>query len=702
MKACQVQRCFLLSVALVASLRLVAEVDPVFKDGVTLPAGEPIVVWGRCSPGKNVRVSFRTDVKESVKADGDGCWRAVLEPSPVSSVGLDLVITEDGAGKTGRTVTVIRDVKVSKSSPDVLRVPNREDVTLADDVQIYLGERPSPVVRYAAEVLRDNLARVAGIRARVAVDGERPSIARTVISLGDNAFARASGIRLDGVPRDGYRLATAANRVYILGRDDPSADPAVVPASGAANFERGTLNGVYGFLEDFVGVRFYFPGELGTAFRKKEAIVVPSRNEIVAPVFSDRNLALTGGVFEPEMFQDGEDPKKDVNAVAFRQYLTYRLESRMTRGNHMGEGIVANMGKSHPEVHGMEFNRARNASSPRNWGVCYSCGKTWDRFYEETVAKWSSPDSVPDTRALGADFVDVVPVHGLRPCQCPDCRAHYNDDALPAGNGASEVIWGGTAKLAVRLAQAGFRTQRVRAMAYRPYSRVPVGVEIPDNVDVTLCNSGPWQKASPKLVEILDGYLDAWYEKLGRRKLALFSQSGKFGCYAAPDIPCQTPRAVAEYYAARTDRISGAALQLSADRWIYNYLNRYVFAHIGWKPKLDVEALLAEHDNLMFGAAAPEMAEIERTIEDKWIGGMVRYKVTDRLEYGPEGKATDGHWKDVYTPEVRERMGAVFSAAEGKLSAGSLELRRVKFFRELYLERMNRRAAGGDASKKES
>ena len=62
--------------------------------------------------------------------------------------------------------------------------------------------------------------------------------------------------------------------ILIAGLDDPKTDPARA-IGWALFFERGTLNGVIGFLERFCGMRFYFPGELGEVIPAKKELSLP-------------------------------------------------------------------------------------------------------------------------------------------------------------------------------------------------------------------------------------------------------------------------------------------------------------------------------------------------------------------------------------------------------------------------------------------
>ena len=100
--------------------------------------------------------------------------------------------------------------------------------------------------------------------------------------------------------RDGYAVEAAGDVVRIVGNDDDVSDvdaTAALPdeAPWQPCFRRGTLFGVYAFLERFAGVRMYFPGELGTCIPKAERIAVAEGRVEESPAFSVRRYGYADG-----------------------------------------------------------------------------------------------------------------------------------------------------------------------------------------------------------------------------------------------------------------------------------------------------------------------------------------------------------------------------------------------------------------------
>jgi hypothetical protein len=112
----------------------------------------------------------------------------------------------------------------------------------ASPYRIVIAREASPSERYAAEELQRFLEQITGARLPIATD-DTPLGDHEII-LGDNAHLRAAGGETD--------LAALGDEGYII-RTVP---PHLIIAGGRL---RGTMYGVYGFLEDHLGCRWFTP-----------------------------------------------------------------------------------------------------------------------------------------------------------------------------------------------------------------------------------------------------------------------------------------------------------------------------------------------------------------------------------------------------------------------------------------------------------
>jgi hypothetical protein len=137
-------------------------------------------------------------------------------------------------------------------------------------------------VELAARELRDYVKRATGAALVIekGKSGNGPAI-----SLGLTALAKGAGVTDQGIRPGGFRTVSQGENLFILGPD--TADGKKNATGGVST---GTLNGVYAFLEEQVGVRWLMPGEKGEFVPKLDALRLESIDETQAPGFARREL----------------------------------------------------------------------------------------------------------------------------------------------------------------------------------------------------------------------------------------------------------------------------------------------------------------------------------------------------------------------------------------------------------------------------
>jgi hypothetical protein len=475
------------------------------------------------------------------------------------------------------------------------------------------------------------------------------------------------------LPGDAYVIEAKGDVVRIVGNDDDIADvakAAFLPdeAPWQPCFRRGTLFGVYAFLERFAGVRMYFPGELGTCVPKVGRIAVPEGRIEEAPVFSVRRYGYADGPVAKELLEGMDE-------TAFKRLNWYRLRMETA---HLA---CCHGAKTH-------------CLSPETWDSIYTNACAVLAAVAGRPPYQNANNPVPHSPfPVPHQVFDAMPKDGFtwaRHCHCDWCAKNIPFSRTDTGF-ATDLVWRRTVELANRLA-ARFPWARVSQMSYIPYVRIPTN-DIPGNVDVFVARRGPWAEGTA-IGEREKGEVRDWHAKLGR-KVSLWNYPDKVDCWnlEMKDIPQLAPRAWASYYRAVAPHVTGAFAESESDRWIYNYLNYYVFSRICWNPEADVEAILAEHHRLMFGAAAQEMAEFFDTLESCWMK-VVSHPFDTPLGPGVCKAPTEEElWTKIYSQEVLARLDALLSAAEAKVARASLEARRIALFRREFLAQLWQRFA---------
>ena len=501
-----------------------------------------------------------------------------------------------------------------------------------------------------------------------------PAAGHVSIVLGTNGWSAAAGLHPETLRRDGFHIRVKDGRIYIAGCDSTLSDPENVNFLGEEcmwqpQFERGTLFGVYAFLERFAGCRFYFPGELGTILPRKASLEIPETDISEEPDFTVRRYG----------YQDGEVPPEMLGGLTEREFK--RLNFYRLRGeteyipccHGQNKLFIPQRFPDHPEFRQLDPDGKRcppaDAGNERpTCSINQLCQSSiWEEIYKDAKSYFSGePASVRKIPALDGNgyawgrnasarkYLDVMPHDGARRCMCEKCTAAYKDSEE---NYAADLIWRKIADTAQRLKDDGLKGH-LTMMAYFPYASTPK-FDLPDNIDVMVARQGPWCWRAPSVFAAHEKGIREWNQKLGH-KVWLWN-------YA--------------YYKAEKDLIFGAFAESEAERWLYQYLNYYIFAKVAWNNAVDVDALLDEHYALMFGAGAAEMKTFFDILEDCWVG-----RVTGNLRETPMGPACVKPgpfelWADIYSPAVMKRLDGLLAAAAGKVDAGSLEARRVALMR---------------------
>ncbi|NLF94544.1 MAG: hypothetical protein GX564_11725, partial [Oligosphaeraceae bacterium] len=183
---------------------------------------------------------------------------------------LPLLLAMLGCNTVGR-----KDINIGRQNAASLTAVN---------CTIVLAPGTSPTAKFAAAELQSFLSQILGGEIPVsATPGSGPNL-----FVGFSEHTARIGLDPTVLVRDGFFLRSSGQDCYLAGIDDPQMDPEfAINRSGVwiNLYERGTLFAVYDFLERFAGVRFYFPGELGTIVPQQSPLRIPEHSIVEKPDF---------------------------------------------------------------------------------------------------------------------------------------------------------------------------------------------------------------------------------------------------------------------------------------------------------------------------------------------------------------------------------------------------------------------------------
>ncbi len=282
---------------------------------------------------------------------------------------------------------------------------------------VVIADKPSETARYAAEELVKHVKLATGVELKTEMESEITEEVPTHIYVGETETARRFGIDADRLPREAFIIRSVGNDLFIVGKED-SGNPL-----SEMNPNVGTLFGTYEFLEEFLGVCWLWPGELGTYVPETENIEISSVNKLEAPALQYRTMRwhiigriANGGKLEPadELLGFSQDVAQSYGkevGILFRRNRLGGLDIKPPTG-HETSNWWKLYGKEHPEWFALCKDGTRGNPDPKkgeNSEVSFCV--TNEELQDFIVSKWDGKS----TLVLG-------PIDRVGRCNCDKCR----------------------------------------------------------------------------------------------------------------------------------------------------------------------------------------------------------------------------------------------------------------------------------------
>jgi hypothetical protein len=475
---------------------------------------------------------------------------------------------------------------------------------------IIVPEKPSPVVANAARVLRDHLKQMSGAELPIRTEGRvtgSPSRDRAWVLVGEGKLAKKLGLTSKGLGPGGIVLLAKGNVLALFGTDahTPS-DP------------NGTRYAVTTFLEDKLGVRYLWPGDLGKVVPRRQTVTVKDFRHRYAPRLAQRRIRSLGyqdrlqvGLgrlgFTKADYQRLLADARRTQAESPDWFGWHRLGGTLhLRAGHAFTHLWARYGKDHPDWFALQADGSRDQSkSPDRARLCVS-----NPSLISAVAKEKIEELTKNPDLLG---VSIAPNDGGRPafCTCPKC------EALDPAKGRKVLLWD-FSKGRRRDFEHVSLTDR---MVYF-WNAVAEGVakKHPDKllvVDAYSVYAAPpvERKLHPNLVVRFAplGYHTEAYRQESLRDWAGWSKAAK-RIFFRPNLMLAGRRdGLPLLYVHKFGKdfrslaghgMLGTDFDACCHHWATQGLNYYVVARLHWDPDQEVSALVADYCRAGFGPAA--------------------------------------------------------------------------------------------------
>ena len=457
-------------------------------------------------------------------------------------------------------------------------------LTLVQDGQsayaIYTDAAAPTSVQAAANDLQAYIAKVSGAKLPLVNQPCEPMIA-----LGDTTAAAQAGLNSDKIPLEGFRIITRGQNLFILGPD--TADKVLTPQGGTS---AGTANGVYAFIEQFLGVRWLMPGDNGDYVPACKTITVPNTDFSDAPFFLNRRLPYIQG------------RKRKVKRWCARQRLGWSL---YLHHGHNWQWSTQEDFRAHPDW----FAEQGGTRMPPVNGNSKFCS-TSDGLIREFAARAIKYfDDNPQ-----ATCYSLSPSDGGGWCNCINCKALYEKDPN-GGLSVTPAIIAFYNKVALLVAQK-YPQKILAGYVYAAYVYPP---------------SKPFQLA-PNMFLVWAPNFDYGFKlyrpDIQKRWDDLMPQWGKVTTNISYyDLPNCVPNNIGAinppgvkilkwlYPRLKQAQMKGVYVYGNA-AWGYAGPMNYLLARLAWNPEADVDALFDEYIGLCYAEGAPEMKQFYMLLDN--------------------------------------------------------------------------------------
>lgn len=256
------------------------------------------------------------------------------------------------------------------------------------DYYIVTADEHDECIDTASEELQNYIEKICGVKLPVTVESELPASAKA-ISLGETKLSEKIGFDYSGIGEDGFLLYSDSANFIIRGEDS-----------------RGTLYGVYTFLEEYLGVRWFTP-TLERVPENEDIVIDANINRVVEPSFVVRRND-TMGTNEAHRARTKMNVSFHENATKYGGTLTYSLwdASLITL-------VPKSLFAEHPEYFALGEDGKRTTDH-----VCMTNPEVLDLVVKNAR-------EIMTNAINGAKFIHIGQDDNINYCRCENCEALY-------------------------------------------------------------------------------------------------------------------------------------------------------------------------------------------------------------------------------------------------------------------------------------
>ncbi|MBO4344427.1 MAG: DUF4838 domain-containing protein [Victivallales bacterium] len=582
-----------------------------------------------------------------------------------------------------KALTPIKHAKAEKHKALELVKDGKLQFAIVADVaqENNVKDKSKKSITMAVKVVSDAFEKCVGEKPELLSSNDNDILEKHkyLIVLGDCGIAKDHGVDFRKLPPQGFVVRTFDKGVLIVGNDTTITEE----ASGRG---RGTLYGALDFTERFLGVRYFFPGEVGTYWPAIRDFTVKPEHYSDAPYFLSRcgTYHLWTGVQKDGIDKFGElAGGVRQSDVSFGDYYRFAYWEDMPSHSPTPEALA----KAYPDKFSTIF--FTNYAGKMYYNPKAHIGNLFDftnlEFADLLVESWKkylAGDEMIGAcprKEFGRSLICNEKVVGFGNCDTylsnpeifgnkfiKELNLVTDADKARPRNALMANVYGRFVKYLAERVEKEFPGKKLLFLAYYNSEYAPTDPRYnrwPSNVEIILCNA----EAAPR--RIMDKKVRAaflkqtkeWTEVLGHpvNDLWLYDEYTNPYCRAVMgEFVGELPKALGKYLG------NGNLFFDSGFQFPY-YTSFYSAFRCMWNPDWNADAAIEEHFPLFYGEeAGRHLIRFHRLLKRDC------YK-----EYLKQGTSVPS-----YPPKVIAEMESLLKQAEAAIPADSAEMRRFKIF----------------------
>ncbi|MCX6960188.1 MAG: DUF4838 domain-containing protein, partial [Verrucomicrobia bacterium] len=389
--------------------------------------------------------------------------------------------------------------------------------------------------------------------------------------------------------------------------------------------EYGTANAVYTFLQDHLGVRWLWPGELGEDIVRQARIAFEPFTYRYHPQFQGRRY-----IFQNYTLQ------KHMPGSEWARHQRLQLDSLFINPGHPFEDWWDRFHETHPEYFALQPDGTRGTPGGRTAKICESNPAVWEQWLRDVESQMAE---YPDRRTFAASANDGW-ASGY--CTCENCRAWDP----PGGAATFQYVDKGKGTVRKSVAMTDRQITFANTLARKLRERFPDRDDLSVSAQSYGASRMPPVAAKPDANVIVSGVW-CFHNQPNDEHREWFVQWSKVAPHLAwrPNLssaagwkagfPNSAPRrAIEDLRFAAEHGVVSLAIDYIFGSWAGQGPHYYMLAQMAWNPYADGEAILADYYRRAFGPATETMTgyweEIGRAATRIGYGGEPEREVWNK------------------------------------------------------------------------